>query len=92
MSPPLFQRIDDDIRDPVLGCTAFQGNTDAVGRAGASAMQKIVAVIRQLTYGTANDAQTEYRVCFLSVKIYSIMCPFCNVVCECTTRVYEEYF
>lgn len=60
MSPPLFQKIYEDIQDPVLGCSAFLGNTDAVGRAGASAMQKIVAVMRQLAYGTANDAQTEY--------------------------------
>ena len=60
MSPDLFQRIYDDIKDPRYGCTAFVGHKDAYGRAGASALQKMVSVMRQLAYGTAADSFNEY--------------------------------
>ena len=60
MSPDLFERIYKDIKDPRYGCTAFSGRKDACGRPGASALQKLVAVMRMIAYGTSADITTEY--------------------------------
>ena len=55
-----FQTIHDDITDPEIGCRFFQFAPNASGRKGASNMQKIVAAIRQLGYGTCSDHVHEY--------------------------------
>ena len=60
MSPHLFQRIHDDITDKEIGCRFFQSAPDASGRVGASNLQKIVAAIRQLAYGSCCDHVEEY--------------------------------
>ena len=60
MSPFLFESIHDDIKDPEYGCSIFMGRKDAVGRSGASSMQRMVAVFRQLAYGTSADSVWEY--------------------------------
>ena len=60
MSPKVFSRIHDDITDPEIGSRFFQFALDASGRAGASNMQKIVAAICQLAYGTCSDHVHEY--------------------------------
>ena len=60
MSSHQFQTIHDDITDPEIGCRFFQFAPDASGRKGASNMQKIVAAIRQLAYGTCSDHVHEY--------------------------------
>ena len=60
MSSNQFQTIHDDITDPEIGCRFFQFAPDASGRKGASNMQKIVAAIRQLAYGTCSDHVHEY--------------------------------
>lgn len=60
MSSFLFQRIHDDIIDPEIGSRHFQTAPDAAGKVGASTMQKLVAAIRQLAYGTCCDHVQEY--------------------------------
>ena len=60
MSPDLFERIYKDIKDPRYGCNAFSGRKDACGRPGASALQKMVDVMRMIAYGTSADITTEY--------------------------------
>ena len=60
MSSNQFQRIHDDITDPEIGSGFFQRAPDASGRIGASNMQKLVAAIRQLAYGTCSDHVHEY--------------------------------
>ena len=60
MSPHLFQRIHDDITDKEIGCRFFQMAPDASGRLGASNLQKIVAAIRRLAYGSCCDHMEEY--------------------------------
>ena len=60
MSPFLFDSIHDDIKDPEYGCSIFMGRKDAVGRNGASSMQRMVAVFRQLAYGISADGVWEY--------------------------------
>ena len=60
MSPHLFQRIHDDVTNREIGCRFFQSAPDASGRVGASNLQKIVAAIRQLAYGSCCDHVEEY--------------------------------
>ena len=60
MSSNQFQTIHDDITDPEIGSRFFQRAPDASDRIGASNMQKLVAAIRQLAYGTCSDHVHEY--------------------------------
>ena len=81
MSPDLFQTIYDDIRDPEYGSSAFQGATDAVGRCGPSALQKIISVMRLISLGCATDSVAEYT----GVKAEcarDALYSFCNFICR----------
>lgn len=60
MGPKLFSRLLHEIQDPVSGHPEFQKGPDAVGEKGASALQKLTAVMRILAYGVSFDAVHEY--------------------------------
>ena len=60
MGPKVFERMLHDIQDPVNGHKEFKTGPDALGEMGASALQKITAVIRMLSYGVCFDAIEEY--------------------------------
>ena len=60
MSPFLFDSIHDDIKDPEYGCSIFMGRKDAVGQSGASSMQRMVSVLRQLAYDVSEDGVWGY--------------------------------
>ena len=60
MGPKLFCRLLYEIRDPVTGHIQFHIGPDAMGEAGASALQKLTAVVRIMAYGLAFDAVHEY--------------------------------
>ena len=81
MSPNLFQTIYDDIQDPESGSSDFQGTTDAIGRRGPSALQKMVSVLRLICYGCACDSVTEYtgvKAECAREALYS----FCKFICR----------
>ena len=81
MSPDLFQTIYDDIRDPMDGSSDFQGTTDACGRSGPSALQKIVSVMRLLAYGCGTDSVAEYTGVKAECARDSLY-SFCKFICR----------
>ena len=60
MGPRVFERMLHDIQDPETRQKEFRMGPDAMGERGASALQKIAAVIRMLSYGVCFDAIEEY--------------------------------
>ena len=56
MGPKLFARLLYEIQDPLTGHEQFRERPDALGVVGASALQKLVTVLRILAYGVAFDA------------------------------------
>ena len=60
MGPKLFSRLLHEIQDPVNGHPEFQKGPDAVGEKGASALEKLTAVMHILAYGVSFDAVHEY--------------------------------
>ena len=60
MSDYLFDRIYKDITDKKYGYTLFLGRPDAVGRVGASAVQRMYSVIQQLAFGVCSYAVKDY--------------------------------
>ena len=60
MSPKRFSKLLHEIQDPERGDDFFQTGCDAVGKHGPTPLQKLVAAIRQLAYGTASNHVEEY--------------------------------
>ena len=60
MSSYMFENIHKDIQHVNNGCSLFQNRTDAAGRKGASSLQRMVSVMRQLAYGSGADREAEF--------------------------------
>ena len=67
MGSDLFIRFYEEITDPVTAHHVFQENPDALGVAGATALQRLVCVMRQLAYGDAGDAAEAYSKNYLKL-------------------------
>ena len=60
MSSKRFCKLHAEISHPERGDDFFQTGCDAMGKHGPTTLQKLVAAIRQLAYGTASDHVEEY--------------------------------
>ena len=60
MSDFMFDRIHDAITDPEHGCSIFMGRADAVGRVGASSLQRMYSVLQQLANGVCSFAVKDF--------------------------------
>ena len=80
MGPKLFARLLFEIQDPVTGHEHFRERPDACGVVGASALQKLVTVLRILAYGVAFDAvhlYTGVQECVAKKEFYAF-CDWLN--------------
>tara|TARA_R110002050_G_scaffold50146_1_gene116018 strand:- start:1353 stop:1922 length:570 start_codon:yes stop_codon:yes gene_type:complete len=84
MSSTIFRRLWREI--PFVD-SYFTQQEDALGRAGVTPLQKIVAALRMLTYGESADRQDEY-VQISESTAQKAFKHFCAAVC---TRYKKEY-
>lgn len=66
-----------EIQDPERGDDFFRTGEDAVGKHGPTPLQKLVAAVRQLAYGTASDHVEEYTGVAEGTARKALRC-FCN--------------
>ena len=80
MGPVMFSRLLYEIQDPDSGHVEYQKGTDCLGECGASALQKLTAVIRILAYGVAFDAVHDYTGVQEGVarKVFYAFCDWLN--------------
>ena len=65
----------------------FKQKCDAVGKLGASAVQKVTAAVRMLAYGKATDSLDQY--CHLSESlILDSLMHFCNSIIHLYSEKY----
>lgn len=78
MKRSLFQRIMNDVQG---NDAYFEQKKDCTGKLGLSALQKVVAALRQLTYGVPADSLDEYIQIGESTALECLL-HFCSAVVE----------
>jgi hypothetical protein len=77
MPRAIFDRIDAAARTR----PEFERNTDYLGKEGIHPLQRVLAALRMLAYGTAADSVDEYVRISESSALESLR-RFCNAVCD----------